>query len=392
MSGRFRRPLRAVVAAAVVLGLVTATASTASAATSTADVHRAAQRWVEAGAPGVAVRIDDGRRTTELVRQNSWSRRDHRLRLGDEHKFASNTKVVTGVLVLQQVQEGRLSLDGPANKWLPQIPDGITVRMLLNRTSGLFDFLNDPRLTPMLLGRDPKRWSPRDLPAVAFEHPPLFPPGERWNYSNTNYISLGVILEAVSGKRYADLVQERIIDRLGMEHTYLSDANGFRGRHAHGYEPDAAHLGPLLPPGTPVGDGFAGPQLHEHVQTEGIDLSASWAAGGLISTAEEWPKFLRALFGGRLLPAELPAEMKEAVPQGNGDGYGLGLMEINTPCGTVWGHSGGFPGYRSHNYVDATGTRTVTVLATTTFKLHAPEAAKAQREMVNTAVCKLHGR
>lgn len=128
-----------------------------------------------------------------------------------------------------------------------------------------------------------------------------------------------------------------------MEHTYLSDANGFRGRHAHGYEPDAAHLGPLLPPGTPVGDGFAGPQLHEHVQTEGIDLSASWAAGGLISTAEEWPKFLRALFGGRLLPAELPAEMKEAVPQGNGDGYGLGLMEINTPCGTVWGHSGGFP-------------------------------------------------
>ncbi|MEU7526188.1 serine hydrolase domain-containing protein [Saccharothrix sp. NPDC042600] len=399
MSGRFRRPLRAVVAAAVVLGLVTATATAATAettstgdTTTTGDLHRAAQRWIDAGVPGVAVRVDDGRRTTELVRQNSWSRRDHRLRLGDEYKMASNTKVVTGTLVLQQVHEGRLSLDDPANRWLPRIPDGITVRMLLNQTSGLFDFLNDPRLTPMLLGRDSKHWTPRELLALAFDHPPLFPPGERWNYSNTNYISVGLILEAVSGKRYADLVRERIIDRLGMQHTYLSDPAGFRGRHAHGYEPDAEHLGPYLPPGTPVGEGFAGPRLHDHVQTEGVDVSASWAAGGLISTAEEWPKFLRALFDGRLLPAHLLAEMKQAVPQGNGDGYGLGLMEINTPCGTVWGHSGGFPGYRSHNYVDATGTRTVTVLGTTTFKLHAPDAAAGQEAMVDAAVCELYGR
>ncbi|NUT91883.1 MAG: beta-lactamase family protein [Saccharothrix sp.] len=389
MSGRFRRPLAAVLAAALALSLV---GTTATAAPSGSDVHGAAQRLVDAGAPGVAVRIDDGRRTTELVRQNGWSRRDHRLRLGDEYKFASNTKVVTSVLVLQQVHEGRLSLDDPANKWLPRIPDGITVRMLLNQTSGLFDFLNDPRLTPLLLGRESKRWTPADLLAVAFEHPPLFAPGERWNYSNTNYTSLGVVLEAVSGQSYADLVRERIIEPLGMAHTYLSDGNGFRGRHAHGYEPDAEHLGPYLPPGTPAGDGFAGPQLHEHVNTEGMDLSPAWAAGGLVSTAEEWPKFLRALFGGELLPAHLLAEMKQAVPQGNGDGYGLGLMEINTPCGTVWGHSGGFPGYRSHNYVDATGTRTVTVLATTMFKLYAPEAAAAQKDVVNAAVCRMYGR
>ncbi|GAB2997104.1 serine hydrolase domain-containing protein [Saccharothrix stipae] len=391
-----RRLLRATVAGALALSL---TATTAGLATATPNrLADAVDQALAAGVPGVVVRVDDGRgRPVEAVRQAGWTLSDHRLRSGDGFKMASNTKTVSATLVLQLVAERRLGLDDPVERWLPgAVPDGagITLRMLLNQTSGLFDYLDDPRLLGLLTGQHPRPWPPAELIAVAAEHPPLFAPGERWDYSNTNYTLIGMVLEAATGRSYADLVEQRVIRPLGLRDTYLTTGTGWRGRHAHGYEPDAAHLGPLLPPGTPVGDGFAGPQHDEHVDVTGLDLSPAWAAGGLVSTAKDWNRFLTALMSGRLIPRHLLAQMREAVPQGGGsaNGYGLGVMEVKTSCGTVWGHSGGFPGYRSHNYTDTTGTRTVTVLMTTMFALAAPDAAAAQQELVDAAVCRMYGK
>ncbi len=395
MNKRFR----ALFAAVLAVSLAVTTISPAVAAPAASDsLSQAAQRFVDAGVPGVAVRVDDGRsRPVEIVRQARWSVRDHRLSVDDEFKMASNTKTATATILLQLVAEGRVRLDDPVEHALPGVvPNGsaITLRMLLNQTSGLFDFLNDPLTLGMLTGQAPRPWPPADLLAAAFAHPPLFEPGARWNYSNTNYILLGQVLERVTGQRYADLVTQRIIRPLRLQNTYLTTETGFRGRHAVGYEPTVERLIPLFPPGTPIGKGFAGPVRHDEVDVTAIDLSAAWAAGGIISTAPEWNRVLKALMSGRLLPAHLLDEMRTAVPQGGGsdDGYGLGLMEVNTPCGTVWGHSGGFPGYRSHNYTDRTGRRTVTVLATTNFGLRVPEAAAAQEAMVNAAVCRMYGK
>ncbi|XVS64283.1 serine hydrolase domain-containing protein [Actinosynnema sp. CA-299493] len=390
-----RRLLRAAVAGALVLSL---TATTAGLATATAPnrLTSAVDQALAAGVPGVVVRVDDGRgRPVEVVRQARWTLADHRLRSDDGFKMASNTKTVSATLVLQLVAERRIGLDDPVERWLPGVvPNGsaITLRMLLNQTSGLFDYLEDLRLQGLLTGQRPRAWTPAELVAVAVSHPPLFAPGERWDYSNTNYTLVGMVLEAATGRPYAELVERRILRPLGMDDTYLADGIGLRGRHAHGYEPDVAHLGPLLPPGMPVGDGFAGPRHHEHVNVTGMDLSPAWAAGGLVSTAEDWRRFLTALMSGRLVPRHLLAEMRDAVPQGGAgaNGYGLGLMEVKTSCGTVWGHSGGFPGYRSHNYADVTGDRTVTVLMTTTFALAAPDAAAAQAELVDAAVCRVN--
>lgn len=392
-----RRLLRATIAGTLVLSL---TATTAGLATADAPnrLASAVDQALAAGVPGVVVRVDDGRgRPVEVVRQARWTLSDHRLRPGDEFKMASNTKTVSATLVLQLVAEQRLSLDDPVERRLPGVvPNGsaITLRMLLNQTSGLFDYLDDPRLHGLLTGQRPHAWTPDELLAVALSHPPLFAPGERWDYSNTNYTLIGLVLEAVTGRPYTELVQRRILEPLGMRDTYFADGTGFRGRHAHGYEPDAEHLGPLLPPGQPVGDGFAGPRRHEHVDVTGIDLGPAWAAGGLLSTAADWHRFLAALMSGRLVPRHLLAEMRDAVPQGgaSANGYGLGVMEVRTSCGTVWGHSGGFPGYRSHNYTDVTGARTVTVLMTTTFALAAPAAAAAQAELVDAAVCRMNRR
>lgn len=390
-----RRTAYLAATAALVATMATTLVATTTAHAGPAGLHHVAAQALDAGVPGVAVRVHDGRRVTEVVRQAGWSRADHRLRTTDEFRMASNTKTVSAVLTLQLEAEGRLDLDDPVERWLPGVVPGghaITLRVLLNQTSGLFDFLDDPRLLGMLTGQAPRHWSPEELVAVAVAHPPLFTPGERWDYSNTNYILVGMVLERATGRAYADLVRERITGPLGMRDTYLPTDAGFRGRHAHGYEPDAEHLAPLLPPGTPIGDGFAGPERPDRVNTTGIDLSSSWAAGGLVSTSTDWQRFLTALLSGRLLPAEQLDALLEAVPQGNGDDYGLGVMEVHTPCGTVWGHSGGFPGYRSHNYTDRTGRRAVTVLMTTNYGLHAPETAAAQEALVNAAVCRMYGR
>ncbi|QFZ23769.1 serine hydrolase domain-containing protein [Saccharothrix syringae] len=391
MSSTTRRTATAALtAAAVAAALVTAPAARAAPSRLHDAVHRAVDA---AGVPGVAVRVDDGGRVVETAHQARWTLADHRLRAGDRFKMASNTKTVTATVALQLDAEGALDLDDPVERWLPgTVPDGgaITVRMLLNQTSGLFDYLDDPRLLGLLTGRAPRPWPPAELVAVAVSHPPLFAPGERWDYSNTNYTLAGMVVERAAGRPYADLVRQRITGPLGLRDTHLSTEAAFRG--AHGYEPDAGHLAPLLPPGTPVGDGFAGPERHDHVDTTGIDLGPAWAAGGLVSTARDWQRFLTALLSGRLLPAAQLAELLDTVPQGTGDGYGLGVMEVRTPCGAVWGHSGGFPGYRSHNYADRAGRRAVTVLLTTTFGLRAPEAAAAERELVEAAVCRMYGR
>ncbi|GAA1243045.1 hypothetical protein GCM10009665_37290 [Kitasatospora nipponensis] len=166
-------------------------------------------------------------------------------------------------------------------------------------------------------------------------------------------------------------------------------------RQAHGYEPDAAHLAPFLPPGVPAGTSFAGPARGAWVDTTAINHSTLWAAGGIVSTAADWARFDRALLSGRLLPAAQLAEMRTTVPedprQPAGDGYGLGLRRAVLPCGTVWGHDGQAAGYSSQAYTDAQGRGTVTVLVPTIFGLAAPGPAAAEQALLRAAVCTVLG-
>ena len=387
-----RRLPRTGAAAVLAAALLTTGAVTASA---TDRLTGLADDLVAAGAPGVIVRVDDGRRVTELARQARWTVRDHRLRPTDQFRVASNTKTVTATIALQLVAEGVLSLEDPVEEWLPGVvPDGraITVEMLLKQTSGLFDFLDDPRLLGLITGQQPRDWRPAELVAIAAEHPPLFAPGERWDYSNTNYTLAGMVLESATGLSYGELVERRVTGPLRLTGTRLPTDATFPGRHAHGYEPDAEHLAPHLPPGTPPGLGFAGPEHHDHVDVTGIDVSPAWAAGGMTSTARDWQRFQSALFSGRLLPREQLRTMLATVPQDQGtDRYGLGVMEISTPCGTVWGHTGGLPGYSTHAFSDRAGTRSVTVL-TTRMERFAPENTAIEQSLFHAAVCRMYGK
>ncbi|RLU79712.1 serine hydrolase [Streptomyces griseocarneus] len=361
-----------------------------------AALRRLARELVAAGAPGVIVRVDDGRgRPVEVTEQAPWARPDHRLRAGDEFRMGSNTKTMVAVLVLQLVGQGELALTDPVEKWLPgQVPNGhaITLRMLLNHTSGLFDYTEDPAVLPSALGKDRRPWTSAQLLALGVKHDPLFAPGTAWSYSNTDYVAIGAVLERVTGRTLAALVRDRIARPLHLEHTYYATDSAWQGPHARGYEPDAAHM----PPGVPAGfRDYAGVHRHGHVDVSGNNPSWGGAAGAVVSTAHEWGRFYNALMSGNLLPAAQLAQMRTTVPvspdQPDGPGYGLGIETAATPCGTVWSHDGGIPGYLSVNVTDSTGSRTATVLVSTEAFAEHPDAfppvSGAAKALQTAAIC-----
>ncbi|WP_329067395.1 serine hydrolase domain-containing protein [Streptomyces sp. NBC_01429] len=417
MGTRTQSTRRRSLSAAVALTLATAITATAAVTASASPAHpvdtspgtarqsqvkqlaELAQEAADTGSLGTIVRVDRGHGpVVEIARQAAWTRADHVLRTNDQFRVASNTKTVTATLVLQLVAEGRIRLADPVEKWLPGLVpggQGITVEMLLNHTSGLDDFVLVPEFLPSLLGLEQRAWAPEQLLALAETRGA---PGEEWFYSNANYVALGLVLEKATGQPLADLMEQRVIRPLGMKDTYLStDASWRTGRgHVTGYEPDAEHLAPLLPPGAPEGLGPAGPARGDHVDVTGIDPSWAGASGGMVSTAQDWDRFLTALMSGKLLPPAQMKQMRTTVAQDaadpKGDRYGLGLMEVRTPCGTVWGHTGGLPGYGSEIYTDRTGSRSVTVLTSTNLGVRLPAAAPANKALADAAVCTMLGK
>ncbi|MFF9868211.1 serine hydrolase domain-containing protein [Streptomyces sp. NPDC013953] len=365
------------------------------------ELERLATELVDAGAPGVIVRVADGRgRPAEIVRQAPWAAREQRLAAGDEFRMGSNTKTMMATLVLQLVAEGELSLADPVEKWLPgEVPggDAITLRMLLNHTSGLPDYTQDPAVLPSILGKDERRWTSRELLAVGVRRDPLFPPGTRWSYSNTDYAAVGAVLEGVTGTSLAALVRDRITRPLGLEHTYFATGSPWRGRYAHGYEPDAAHMPDAVP------EQFrdvAGARRGTHVDVSANDPGWGGAAGAMVSTAREWARFSSALLSGELLPAAQMAELRRTVPMDperpqDGPGAGLGIETGDTPCGTVWAHEGGMTGYSSTSYSDRAGRRSAVVLVPTEFLFEFqadPELVAADEALRTAAVCAMFGK
>ncbi|GAB2793918.1 serine hydrolase domain-containing protein [Streptomyces daliensis] len=358
-----------------------------------------AQQAADTGSLGVIVRVDTGDgKPVEVARQAAWTADDHTIAAGDRFRVGSNTKTVTATLVLQQIAEKRISLDDTAEKWLPGLVEGgqdITVRMLLNHTSGLGDFLLTPKFLASLTGRQERTWTPEQLLAITPQQESV--PGETYSYSNANYEALGLILEKATGRPLADLIEEKITEPLGMKNSYLAtDGDWDTGaRHVTGYEPDAGRLKTILSGvvDLPEGVGFTGPERPQgNIDTSAIDPSWSWAAGGMVSTAQDWQRFLTALISGELLPEAQMKQMRTTVdaPE-EGGGYGLGLMRVDTSCGTVWGHTGGLPGYSSEIYTDASGRRSVAVLTSTNFGIKEEKAAAANKALVEAATCRMLG-
>ena len=295
-------------------------------------------------------------------------------------RIASNTKMFTATVVLQLVGQGLVDLDAPVERYLPGLVRGhgndgrrITVRMLLQQTSGLPDY--DTIVVEAggtLADVAHTYFEPRQLVDAALAERRHFAPGTAWEYSNTNYVLLGLLAERVAGRPIGEQITRGIIAPLQLKDTYWPDLGEqkLRGRHPQGYFADA--------PGAPWQD------------LTRMDPSLGWAAGQLVSTPRDLGRFMAALVGGELLaPAQL-AEMRDTVAAPGfepepGWRYGLGLAEHDTSCGvTGWGHGGDIQGFESRNLVTDDGRWAVVVVTALPTSL---DMVRHVGESVDTAIC-----
>ncbi|WP_051717745.1 serine hydrolase domain-containing protein [Streptomyces megasporus] len=271
----------------------------------------------------------------------------------DRFRIGSITKTFVATVLLRLQEEGRLDLDDSVERWLPGLVRGhghdgreVTVRQLLNHTSGIYDVTSDLEFQEKVFksGFFEHRydtWTPEQLVAIAMEHEPVFAPGTDWSYSNTNYVLAGLVIEAVTGHSYADEVERRVIEPLGLRSTVVPGTRAtMPPPHGRAYERFGSE--------------------GELVDVTEINPSVAGAAGEMISTVDDLNRFLRALLDGRLLSEESMAELLSTVPTGEGDRYGLGIQARPLSCGvTVWGHSGGIHGSTSLVVSTRNGSRTM---------------------------------
>ncbi|MGJ5831939.1 serine hydrolase domain-containing protein [Streptomyces ossamyceticus] len=313
---------------------------------------------VAAGVPGVVAEVRDARgvwRATSGVAD--LTTRQPR-GAGDAFRTGSVTKSLVATVLLQLQAEGRLDLDATVDQYLPGLVRGnghdgtkITVRQLMNHTSGVFNFTEDATFVKQVLGIEFLKtryddWTPEQVIALALRNPPQFEPGTSWKYSNTNYLLLGLIIEKLTGRPYADEIEQRVTRPLGMHATY------FPGTDPHLPAPTRHYSTFTEDPGT------------THDVTE-LNPSWAWAAGEMITDTSDLNRFYTALFTGRLLrPAQL-RQMTDTVPtEGNlpSQRYGLGLIEYETTCGIkVWGHSGGIHGSSTQSFGTRDGRHMITL-------------------------------
>ncbi|MFJ2770879.1 serine hydrolase domain-containing protein [Streptomyces sp. NPDC087300] len=312
-----------------------------------ASDHRATQRAmdaaVRAGVPGITAQARDRHGVWKASSGVGDLKSGAPRGKNDKFRVGSITKTFVSTVLLQMEAEGRLDLDDTVETHLPGLVRGngndgnaITVRQLLGHTSGLFDYLADEDYVRKYLrdGYLKHRYDtlpPQKHVKVALSHAPLFEPGSKFSYSNTNYILAGLIVEKVGGRTYEAEVRDRIIKPLGLRNTTNP------GNSVHLPRPSSRGYSKLFE--------SAPDRIDDITEMNG---SQGWADGDVISTAGDLTRFYGALLGGKLLPPQQLKAMKTMGAPGSDVVYGLGLQRFETSCGTtLWGHGGGMVGWLS---------------------------------------------
>ncbi len=276
---------------------------------------------------------------------------------GTHFRIASNTKTFTAAVIMQLVEEGKLTVDDPVSKYAAGVPNGdhITVAELLGMRSGLYNYTSAPEVAASL-DHDPARvWTPREALAIAFAHPPNFAPGAEFEYCNTNYALLGVIAEKVGGKPLAQAMHDRLFAPLHLEQTELpaSAVNTIPKPYSHGYLYGSSSVALVgEPPYTAKEKAAALAGTWQPKDYTDVNHSFAAAAGGAISTARDLAVWIEALVTGHVLNAKyqriwLDSLRPEDPKKPEGQKYGYGITQMSWGTNTVYFHGGETPGYNS---------------------------------------------
>jgi D-alanyl-D-alanine carboxypeptidase len=260
----------------------------------------------------------------------------------DDRMLAGSTgKTFAAATAFQLVGEGKITLDDKIEKYLGKEPwfdriansHEITIRQLMNHTSGLVRYEFKKEFTDFLTANPMKVWTPEERLAYLFDAKAPFEPGKGWDYSDTNYIVLGMIIERITGKKFYDEARRRLIKPLGLNDTIAQESPVMK-RVIQGY----------AGPGNPFGGKDAMIENGKFV----VNPQLEWTGGGWASTSQDLARWAKFYFEGKAFPASLMPQVLNGVPApmlGRDAKYGLCVIIRNTPAGISYGHSGFFPGY-----------------------------------------------
>jgi len=290
----------------------------------------------------LAVALPDGR---TIAVATGWADTAKREAMTTTHLLPSGSvgKTYVSAVAMQLIHEGKFSLDDKVSTylgdeaWYARLPNAqdITIRQLMTHTSGLVRYEFNDRFLADLTSSPPDRvWQPRELVAYLLDTQAPFAAGQGWDYSDTNYIVLGIIMEKVTGRTYLDMLRERVLRPAGLTKTRPNDERMIAGM-ANGY--------------AGAGNPFGGSDAMLVDGRMPFNPQFEWTGGGIASTAEDLAKWGKYLYDGHAFEASMMAPLLDGVPArlGPNTRYGLGVIIRDLPAGQVYGHSGFFPGYQA---------------------------------------------
>ena len=272
-------------------------------------------------------------------------------------RIASNTKTMTGALIVLLAQDGKLKLSDPVSTYIPDVPDGenITVAQLLKMRSGLYGYTADPALAAAMDANPGKAWTPQEVLAIAFRHPPQFAPDASYEYSNTNYALLGLIAEKVGGRPLAQQFADRLFGPVGLTQTSLpaADDTSMPAPYSHGYMYGGSFYALADDPYPADMQAAAQAGTLQPVDYTNQNSSYATAAGGAISTADDLAAWMKALVSGKVFNADYHQQWltslqpeDPAAPDGQKYGYGISYQRFS-PSAAMFYHGGELPGFNS---------------------------------------------
>ena len=305
------------------------------------------------GPPGAIAVVQRGNHVKVFRKGVADQKTGAPIHVGDRWRIGSVGKAFNGAVALRLVAQGKLSLSDTIGQRLPTLPPAwhnVTLGQLLNHTSGLPNFTNAPGW--QRAAQEGEYLSPMDLIGLVSAQPLAFPPGSSYAYSNTDNIVVGLFAEMATGLSYDLLLYQLAFDPLRLRRTVMSLGFSMQAPFVHGYDNNA----------TGERDDIS----------EALNMSAVWAAGALISSLFDSNRFIRAYAGGKLFGGATRAAQTHFVPGGESEpkgpgenSAGLALFKYDTRCGTVYGHTGNFPGYTTIAVSSPDGRRSFVMLVST---------------------------
>ncbi len=265
--------------------------------------------------------------------------------------IGSNTKTYFSVLMLKLQEQGKLDLDDTIGQWIQHqhVPGSITIRQLLNHTSGLYSFTSNPDINNYILSDFTKIWPPDSV--LNLVKAPVAAPGGAWDYSNTNYLVAGLIIRNVTGKTMQQALRDEILTPHGLSETYLFPQETPPGTIPHSW---SANLS---------GNGTHEDLVAVHSYSHNAMFSLASSAGAIMATAKDNALFWDKLMSGQILNSSSMAEFETLVPISMGQGYGLGVFKLNSFNGrTIVSHGGTNIGFINENMHEKASGVSITFL------------------------------